>query len=222
MNTLKKSDIFNDLRNVSGSCNLDIPLISYSDGMLFNKTERNSSIKTPKSSDVSSTIYNNIDEIIKHLTLTKKAEPPIKELSEQIISALLLLPYEDGNMLSAERLVFDISIEWGFSVLGQVVQDIISHNTSSEDIMIGLCESLERFDYDDVVPWGYPVMSTMILNKSPNVKEAGISLIENWATVEIKDVLVNTDFPEEWMASYVKKLITQLEMREHQCTMSGN
>ena len=159
--------------------------------------------------DSNNTGYSNLAEMMSFRS--KASEPPIDELKGQLLNALSLFHYETNDISSAESLIFSIYNDYGLATLARILHDIISTNLKNEDILVGICVSLERFDYSETSPWGYSFIATMLVNRSERVQEAVISLIENWLGDDLIELLKGIEFPKEWMKNYVSKMILRRE-----------
>jgi hypothetical protein len=85
----------------------------------------------------------------------------------------------------AEKKIIDIANTYNFRVLGDVVQKIYIQYNDFPHMLVGICVCLERYDYEEVLPWGPTMLMGLLNHKSNLVKEYAIGLVENWATVEL-------------------------------------
>ena len=133
------------------------------------------------------------------------------DLEQKLFYALKRYTFEPNVLTEAERLVIEISENHGFRILGEAAQIIYITHCNDSDVMVALCRCLERFDVEEVTPWGHTIIAGLLNNKDDSVKEAVVVLIESWVTTSMLPLLRSVEIKEKWLRSYVDSVISFLE-----------
>ena len=134
----------------------------------------------------------------------------IADLAEKLSNELLNINDERESYYSSERL-FDDYCSKHPSLLGEVLQEIFLEKCGSINVMLGLCNLLSGCEYAAVTPWGSVLIIDLLHHKDDAVKEAAISVVENWGAPEMIKVLENTECSKVWMQDYVNDVIDRLK-----------
>ena len=112
-----------------------------------------------------------------------------------------------------EELTAKLDIEKNYSmrVLGEVLQNIFIKYNDYCNMLIGICRILGRFELKEVMPWGPTTLIGLLLHKSETVKEYAVSVVENWADVELLPILRNLDCSSGWLKKYIDDVVQYLE-----------
>lgn len=145
----------------------------------------------------------------------KKEQERIAQLIEKSARELAVeLKYfsvDSSEISSAERKMLDIEERFSFRVLGEVLQTIYVRYNDYPNMLAGICKGLERFDLDEVLPWGPIMLSGLLVHKSEIVKEYAVSLIENWSDVALLPILRNIECSSLWLKEYISDVVKYLE-----------
>lgn len=141
----------------------------------------------------------------------------IKLLEKKLTKVLKDYSLESEMLSQAEEMVCEVADKYPLRLLGEALTSIYIRCYDQQNVIAGICCSLERFDATEVSPWGQSIVIGLVNHKSDLVKERVISLIENWGDVSLLKVLKNIDISSKWMREYVNGVIAYLE--EKQCIM---
>lgn len=125
--------------------------------------------------------------------------------------ALREFSFDEDSVSHAEKLVLSLSEEKSLRFLGEVVQRIYLSNNDDITVLEGLCVSLERFNNEEVMPWGLTMLMGLLNHKNLKVKESAIRLVDNWASTNLLSVLKNLDCKSVWMQDYINAVVKRLE-----------
>lgn len=166
---------------------------------------------------VSSTFKPKRQEIprVESFIKVKKAQEEIKQLVNKLTLELVVeLKYfsmDDSEISSAERKILDIEETYSFRILGEVLQSIYITYIDYPNMLAGICKGLQRFDLDEVLPWGPMILSCLLMHKNEVVKEYAVSLVENWSSVTLLPILRNLECSSLWLQEYISDVIKYLE-----------
>ena len=135
----------------------------------------------------------------------------INESVKLLSRALIEFDYDEDTPSDAEKLIISISKEKSLRFLGEVVQRIYLACNDNDRALVGICVSLERFSNNEVMPWGLTMLIGLLNHKSVRVKEAALSLIDNWESIDLLPVLRNLECKSDWMQDYVNAVVHRLE-----------
>ena len=138
----------------------------------------------------------------------------VLELKQQLFYALRRSDTDSDGVSPAEQLVINIAQKHSFRILGEVAQGMYLQYNDSPSILTGLCECLERFDGEEVMPWGPTMLMGLLGHKNESVKEAAAILVENWAEISLLPALRNIEIHSDWLKAYIESVIKGLEGRE--------
>lgn len=138
----------------------------------------------------------------------------VLELKQKLFYALKRNSAEGDGVSPAEQLVINIAQEHSFRILGEVAQEMYLQYNDYPNILTGLCECLERFDGEEVMPWGPIMLMGLLCHKNESVKEAAAILVENWAEISLLPALRNIEVHSDWLKAYIESVIKGLEGRE--------
>lgn len=155
------------------------------------------------------TTYSKEDFFINKSEQIQKA---ISRYKKQLRVYLQNFDYSPENLSLAEKKISEVVNTFSFEILGNILQSISMENYDKPNILCGICHSLERFDLDDVYPWGTTLMLSILLHKDENVKAYAISTIDNWADRSLLSVLKNIDCSSDWLKGYIEDVISVLEV----------
>lgn len=141
----------------------------------------------------------------------------IKFIEKKLTNALKEYSFESETLSQAEEMVCEVAERYPMRFLGEVLTGIYINCYDQQNVIAGICSSLERFDATEVSPWGQSIVIGLVNHKSDLVKERVISLIENWGDNSLLAVLKNIDISSTWMREYVNGVIAYLE--DKQCIM---
>ena len=141
----------------------------------------------------------------------EKIEQLIDKLVWELVVELKYFSLDDSGISSAERKILDIEEKYSFRILGEVLQTIYVKYNDFPNILAGICKGLERFDLDEVLPWGPTMLSGLLVHKSEVVKEYAVSLVENWSDVTLLPILRNLKCPSLWLQEYISDVVKYLE-----------
>ena len=146
---------------------------------------------------------------------TKKQQEKLSSIVDKLTKELAIeLKYfstEDNEISLAERKILSITEQYSFRVLGEVLQNIYVKYNDYPNMLAGICKGLERFDLNEVLPWGPTMLSGLLMHKSEVVKEYAVSLIENWSDVTLLPILRNLDCASIWLREYISNVVEYLE-----------
>lgn len=166
------------------------------------------------------------DSELKDITGLSLEEKQLKEkMYKQLVSqqvqrlyvALMDFTIESDSKLESDSIMLDIAERYSMLFLGNVLQNICINYYDKPNIIAGVCFGLERFEAEEVRPWGQSIISGLINHPSIYVKERVISLIENWEDISLLPLLRSIEIASEWMKNYIQDVIKYLE--EIKCTM---
>lgn len=141
----------------------------------------------------------------------------VKLIEKKLTKALKEYSLESETLSQAEEMVCEVADRYPLRLLGEALTGIYINCYDQQNVIAGICSSLERFDATEVAPWGQSIVIGLVNHKSDLVKERVISLIENWGDTSLLTVLKNIDISSTWMREYVNGVITYLE--DKQCIM---
>lgn len=141
----------------------------------------------------------------------------VKQLEKKLMKALKDYSLESETLSQAEEVVCEVADKYPLRLLGEALTGIYISCYDDQNVIAGICFSLERFDATEVFPWGQSIVVGLVNHKSDLVKERVISLIENWGDTSLLTVLKNIDISSKWMREYVNGVIAYLE--DKQCIM---
>ena len=141
----------------------------------------------------------------------------VKQIEKKLTKALKDYSLESEALSQAEEMVCEVSHKYSLRLLGEALTGIYINCYDQQNVIAGICFSLERFDATEVSPWGQSIVIGLVNHKSDLVKERVISLVENWGDTSLLTVLKNIDISSIWMREYVNEVIAYLEGK--QCIM---
>lgn len=141
----------------------------------------------------------------------------VKLIENKLTKALKEYSIESETLSQAEEVVCEIADKYSMRLLGEALTEIYINCYDQQNVIAGICSSLERFDASEVSPWGQSIVIGLVNHNSNLVKERVISLIENWGDTSLLTVLKNIDISSTWMREYVNEVIAYLE--DKQCIM---
>lgn len=141
----------------------------------------------------------------------------VKKIEKKLTKALKEYSLESETLSQAEEAVCEVADKYPLRLLGEVLTGIYISCYDQQNVIAGICSSLERFDASEVSPWGQSIVIGLVNHKSDLVKERVISLIENWGDTSLLTVLMNLDIASTWMREYVDGVIAYLG--DKQCIM---
>ncbi|MEG1142833.1 MAG: hypothetical protein RSE41_10405 [Clostridia bacterium] len=142
---------------------------------------------------------------------TKKYKLKVEKYEKELLQKLKYFDCDSDEISFAEMKILEIARKENFTLLGEVIQGIYIKYNDNPKYLIGLCTSLQRYDYDEVIPWGQSMLLGVLNHRNTRVKEAAVLLVENWAVVEFLPALKNLECKEEWLQNYINKLIEEIE-----------
>lgn len=146
---------------------------------------------------------------------TKREQEKIDHLIDKLVWELVIeLKYfsiDDSEISSAERKIIDIEEKYSFRILGEVLQTIYVKYNDYPNMLAGICKGLERFDLEEVLPWGPAMLSGLLGHKSEVVKEYAVSLVENWSDITLLPILRNLECSSLWLQEYISDVVKYLE-----------
>ena len=119
-----------------------------------------------------------------------KLDNLVEELTPKLMTELKYFSSDDSEITSAERLALDIDYY---------------------NMLIGICKILGRFELKEVMPWGPTMLMGLLSHKNETVKEYAVSVVENWAEVDLLPVLRNLDCSSRWLKEYIDDVVKYLE-----------
>lgn len=164
--------------------------------------------KTEAMQDIATNIF--INEIQKKEN-EKLYQITEKKETDKLVFDLELYEQDDSTYNLFENDVFRIASVYSMTFLGQILQSLMFKCCEKKDFMIALCRCLCRYDLAEVKPWGPVMMMGLLNHKSVYVKEAVVSVIENWADKEMLPMLRSLDVAENWMKRYLNEVIAFLQ-----------
>ncbi len=138
----------------------------------------------------------------------------VKQISRVLVIALKEYSLESETLSRAEELICEIADKYSLRFLGEVLMGIYVSYYGQQNVITGICSSLERFDAEEVSPWGQSIVIGLVNHKSDLVKERVISLIENWGDPSLLSALKNIEISSVWMREYVNGVIAYLEGKQ--------
>lgn len=135
----------------------------------------------------------------------------ISQIEQRLMVALNNYSLESEILSKSEELICEIVDNYSLRVLGEVLTSIYIKCYGVQNVIAGICSGLERFDAEEVFPWGHSIVIGLINHKSDLVKERVISLIENWGDASLLTALKSIDISSDWMREYVNEVISYLE-----------
>lgn len=141
----------------------------------------------------------------------------VKQIEKKLTKVLKEYSLESETLSQAEEMVCEVVDKYPLRLLGEALTAIYISCYDQQNVIAGICSSLERFDATEVSPWGQSIVIGLVNHKSDLVKERVISLIENWGDVSLLPALSNIDISSKWMREYVNGVTAYLE--EKKCIM---
>lgn len=135
----------------------------------------------------------------------------VEQLTRELVNALKYFSSDDSEISRAERMVWDIEEKYGARILGEVLQNIYVQYNDFPKMLMGICRAVGRFELNEVMPWGPTMLVGLLAHKNENVKEYAVSVVENWADVDLLPVLRNIDCSSLWLKAYIKDVVSYLE-----------
>lgn len=132
-------------------------------------------------------------------------------LTKQLINLLEYFSTDDSEVSRAERMIWDIEEKYGARILGEILQNIYVQYNDYPQMLMGICKSISRFELHEVLPWGPTMLVGLLSHKNENVKEYAVSVVENWADIDLLPILRNFDCSSTWLKDYVKDVVSYLE-----------
>lgn len=177
--------------------------------------DRNSSTPTLPMKPVSDEKRGLLFDEVKNIE--QKYDQLIKQLEKKLTKSLKDYSLESETLSQAEETVCEVADKYPLRLLGEALTDIYINYYDQQNVIAGICSSLEHFDSTEVSPWGQSIVIGLVNHKSDIVKERVISLIENWGDSSLLAALKNIDISSKWMRAYVNEVISYLEGK--QCFM---
>lgn len=144
----------------------------------------------------------------------KETDRKIDEKTEgdtkKLVQELSKITDERESFYSSEHLFNDI-LRQNKNIAGNVLQDIYLRYTDCVNIILGICNILRSYDFDEVDPWGPTIVLGLMNHKSDEVKEAVISVIDNWENPDMLPALKNIECVSPWMQDYINSVIGHLD-----------
>ena len=141
----------------------------------------------------------------------EKINQLIEKLTWELVVELKYFSIDDSEISSAERKILDIGEKYSFRILGEVLQTIYVKYNDYPNMLAGICKGLDRFDLDEVLPWGPTMLSGLLMHKSEVVKEYAVSLVENWSDTTLLPILRNLECSSLWLQEYISDVVKYLE-----------
>lgn len=141
----------------------------------------------------------------------EKLDQLIDKLTGELAIELKYFSINDSEISSAERKIFDIGENYSFRILGEVLQTIHVKYNDYPNMLAGICKGLERFDLDEVMPWGASMLPGLLNHESEVVKEYAVSLVENWSDITLLPMLRNLECSSLWLREYISDVVKYLE-----------
>lgn len=135
----------------------------------------------------------------------------ISRLTKQLINLLEYFSTDESEVSRAERMIWDIEEKYGARVLGEILQNIYVQYNDYPQMLMGICKSIGRFELHEVMPWGPTMLVGLLSHKNENVKEYAVSVVENWADIDLLPILRNFDCSSLWLKDYVENVVSYLE-----------
>ncbi len=136
----------------------------------------------------------------------------VARLAKQLEDALKLYDDEEGKGLSsAEKKIIEIEKKYKMRILGEVIQIVYVHHFHNSSYLVGICNSLLRYDLDEVQPWGATMLTGFLNHSDERVQEATIQLIDNWSDIDLLPILKTLLISSKWMQDYVNDVVKSLE-----------
>lgn len=135
----------------------------------------------------------------------------INHLTKEVVNLLRYFSLDDSDVSQAERKIWDIEEKYGSRVLGEILQNIYIQYNDFPKMLMGICRAINRFELHEVMPWGPTMLVGLLSHKNENVKEYAVSVVENWADIELLPVLRNLDCSSLWLKEYIQDVVNYLE-----------
>lgn len=138
----------------------------------------------------------------------------VAKLVTQLENALDLYDDEEGKSVSsAEKTIIEIEKKHKMRILGEVVQTVYVRHFHNASYLVGICNSLLRYDLDEVQPWGATMLAGFLNHPDERVQEATVQLIDNWADTELLPILKTLQVSSKWLENYVNDVVINLEKK---------
>lgn len=141
----------------------------------------------------------------------KKREQLVKELISNLEGKLELYDLEADNFSSVEDDIIAIEHNYSLRILGDVIQDIYVRHFNKPNYLVGICEVLQRYDLDEVHPWGEVMLTGLMNHPDERVKESVVQLIDNWNDVKLLPILGTIEVSSDWLRCYIRDIASGLE-----------
>ena len=135
----------------------------------------------------------------------------IEELTKKLVNSLKYFTTDDSDVSLAERMIWDIEQKYDSRVLGEILQNIYVQYNDFPKMLMGICRAIGRFELQEVMPWGPTMLVGLLSHKNENVKEYAVSVVENWADIDLLPVLRNLDCSSTWLKAYIEDVVSYLE-----------
>ncbi len=135
----------------------------------------------------------------------------INHLTKEVVNLLKYFSLDDSDVSQAEKKIWDIEEKYGSRVLGEILQNIYIQYNDFPKMLMGICRAINRFELHEVMPWGPTMLVGLLSHKNENVKEYAVSVVENWADIELLPVLRNLDCSSLWLKEYIQDVVNYLE-----------
>ena len=138
-------------------------------------------------------------------------EELLRTKEQEVLYALRNFSFEYEMESQAEELILCLAEKYSMRFLGEILSNIYIKYFGEQRVISGICVSLERFDPDEVSPWGQSIVIGLINHKSLMVQERVVNLIDNWGDKSLLPALKNIDVHSTWMREYVDSVIAYLD-----------
>lgn len=132
------------------------------------------------------------------------------QFSDQLVSLIREQDFEYGYDSQAGLFVKRLLVE-NELVIKDWLSSLFVERFSDSRIVLGLLHIISHLDYSMIYPQGLTMATTAMIHKSPEVREGGVRVFENWGTVQSLDFLKTLHCKEEWLQEYIDKVISDLE-----------
>lgn len=202
-----------EVKNISDNSSL-VRLIFTTNHLMYEEKTSDSIFFEEETPELKKEEVSRIEKLkIEEQAQTKKGfyDELVEHLTKEVANTLKYFSTDDFEVSRAERMIWDIEEKYGARILGEVLQNIYVHYNDYPKMLMGICKAISRFELHEVMPWGPTMLVGMLSHKNENVKEYAVSVVENWADIDLLPILRNIDCSSLWLKSYIEDVVSYLE-----------
>ena len=142
--------------------------------------------------------------------ITMRNKPPFRS---SLLSLIDSTHFEYGFTSEVDEFLLSAFNEFG-SLAREWMEDIFHEILDHPSVACGLLRTLAHFKYSDIRPQGVSMAVIAFSHDDVEVRECGIRCFENWGDPSALSILKSARIEERWLADYLTKVISYLEIIE--------